>query len=167
MKYKGILVMVVLISLISCTGVTKKSGNNTFYIEYKTNNDTLKNILLNATSGKVSYFDKSKKFQIIPVSYLTEEFESAHYYKIVDESIRPAENNIKYEITFSGRLLTDSTYYSIKKYKYKNGSWEPKSDMGAIKAHSNITGIHRKEYFDKKELGKIVINTIARDTYSE
>jgi len=166
MDYEKIHIRYILVFVIIClTGCKSNNRIKNFYVEYHTTNDTLKHVLENVTSGKVAYFDNAHRLQIVPVSYLTEDHADVHYFKVIGSS-GFSDNSIKYEVNFSAKLLTDSTYYSIKKYKYANGKWKLGADMGAIKAYSNITGINKKVYFDKDELAGIILNTIAKDSYS-
>ena len=164
---KVFLIFVVYFILItSCTDSKNGNNSNTFYINYICKNDTLSDLLKQATSGKAVYFDNEKKLQIVSLNYITEDHPNTHYLKTGEElPEKPEFNSIKYEIIFNESMINDSIAYSLKKYLYSKNGWQKKSDMGTIKIFDYPSVRDKKLRVFKKNVVSSVLKTIAADTY--
>ncbi|MEP7163094.1 MAG: hypothetical protein ABI741_00290 [Ferruginibacter sp.] len=169
MNNKIFLIFVLFFSIIlSCTNTEKYNITNTFYINYICKNDSLLNILKSATSGKAAYFDNEKKLQVVSLNYVTEEHPKTHYLKVSEElPVKPELNTIKYEISFNESMLNDSIAYSLKKFIYSKEGWQNKSEMGIIKVFDNLSERDRNLPVIKNNVARLVLITIAADTYSK
>ena len=154
--------------ITGCKDTKKENNTNTFYINYIGKNDTLLNLLKNATSGKVTYFDNEKKLQIVSLNYITEDHPNTHYLKVNEElPAKPEPNSIKYEIIFNESMINDSIAYSLKKYIYSEKGWQSKSDMGIIKVFDYPSIKDKNLRVIKKNVVSSVLKTIAGDTYDK
>jgi hypothetical protein len=146
----------------------KNNSSNTFYISYICKNDTLLQILNNATTGKASYYDKEKKLQIVSLNYITEDHPNTHYFIINNElPVKPELNTIKYEIIFNDSMINDSIAYALKKYIYSKNGWQNKSEMGVIKVFDFPATIDKNLRVIKNNVARSVLKTIVIDTYDK
>jgi hypothetical protein len=161
------LLVLLLVTFISCKHSTKINRENSFYIKYNTVDTVLKNELIFSSRNKVSYFDDGAKiFRIIPINYKTNEFDDMHYFFTEDQLTSEIEEGmIMYDIDVKDYTRYDSTSFSLKKMVYSNMSWKPRSDMGWINVYfpeyNRATG-ERKI----RNLADYIIQTIAKDSYT-
>ena len=166
-KNSGLLLLITLFILISCKQQKKVDISKVFYIEYNTKDDSLKNHLNAVINNKVTYYDDEVKiFRIIPKGYLTNNSKDIHFLYSFNELKLPIpENTQKYKIDIDDSLPLRNTAFSIKKYKYENGNWILKYDLGYIKVQ-----LLRYRFISNDKLRNDVaidiVNTIAKDTYS-
>ncbi len=166
-KKTGLVFLITIFILISCKQQKKIDISKVFYIEYFTTDDSLKNHLNTVVNNKVTYYDEEVKiFRIIPKDYLTNETKDVHFLFSSNELKTPiSENTQKYRIDINDSLPLRNTAFAIKKYKYQNGNWILKYDLGYIKVQ-----LLRYRFISNDKLRNDVsidiVNTIAKDTYS-
>ena len=161
------LLVLLLVIFISCKYSKKINRENSFYIKYNTTDTVLKNKLIFTSRNKVSYFDEGAKlFRIIPINYITNDFDDMHYFFTEDQLINKIEEGvIMYDIDIKENARYDSTAFSVKKLVYSNDSWKPRSDMGWI----NVYFPEYNRAIDEKKIRKLadyIIQTIAKDSYT-
>lgn len=161
------LLILFIVTFISCKPSTKTNRENSFYIKYNTIDTALKNNLIFTSRNKVSYFDEEAKiFRIIPINYKTNDFNDMHYFYTEDQLTSEIEEGIiMYDIAIKDNARYDSTSFSVKKLVYSNKSWKPRSDMGWI----NVYFPEYNRAIDEKKMRKLadyIIQTIAKDSYT-
>lgn len=160
------LIIILYIIFIGCTNSNK--NKNIFYVDYVSKNDTLLNMLKNASSGKISYYDNNKKLQIVSLNYLTELHPNSHYFKIKEElPLNPDLNTVKYEIIFNDSMTNDSIAYFLKKYIYSKSGWQAKPGLGVIKVFDYSSDRDKKLRVINRNVVSTVLRTIVTDTYAQ
>jgi len=167
-KNKLFFVFVFFCIVFSACKESKQNKQNTYYVDYVCKNDTMLDLLKKGTSGKVSYYDKENKLQIIPINYMTEDHPDTHYFQVADElPAKPELNTMKYEIIFNESMINDSMAYSFKKYIYTEKGWEARSNMGILKVFNYPS--HRDKVLKvvKKRVVANVLKMIVLHTYGK
>ena len=146
----------------------KKQGanvNNTFYVNITSDDDTLKNELIKYLDGKVSYRINGK-LEIVPETYLADEVRpDMHYFKVsssMDKDIKRGTKKI--ELDVKGKLLVDSTFYSIPRYAYDGKNWKKISDIGSIEATLDPS-LRKREKFHRMEIVTQIRENVINSTY--
>ncbi len=140
----------------------KDDTANTYYIEMINFKDTLKKYVSNNIIGKVSFI-KNDRRMIVSVNYIEDDYPDMHYYKSVDEitkTIKPDSKKIRIELV--GNYTTDSTMYSIQRFKYNKNEWVKISDMGFIKPTAT-NSVSKELAIDG--LGNQIITNLVASTY--
>ena len=153
--------------LFGCANSKSDNPADTFYVSYKCDNDTLLDVLKNATSGKVAYFDAKRKLEILSLNYVTEPHKGMHYLKVEEElPKKPVVGTIKYEIVFNNKMVNDSIAYTLKKVIYSKDGWKDKSSMGEFKVFDYQTEMDKKLRVSMRKVAENVLRIIATDTYT-
>lgn len=161
------LLVLLIVTFISCKHSTNLNRENSFYIKYNTIDTVLKNELIFTSRNKVSYFDEDANlFRIISINYKTNDFEDMHYFFTEDQMTSEIEEGmIMYEIDIKDNARYDSTSFSVKKLVYSKKSWTPRSNMGWI----NVYFPEYTRAIDEKKIRKLanyIIQTITKDSYT-
>lgn len=147
-----------------CSDKVKENTGNTYYIDLVNfTKDSLKQSIKENILGKVAYYDKNSRLQILSVNYVTDDYPNMHYFKSVEDigsDIKAGTKKIKIE--FAGEYTIDSIHYSIQKFVYNNKQWNKISDMGFLKA---TTTYKRAREFAIKEFAKQIMNNSILDSF--
>lgn len=149
-------------------GCKEKENIPTYYVEYNVYNKNLDSVLNLYTSGKILYYDETHNLKIIPESYKISDYDGMRRLRLIlDTPTIILPNTIKYTVSVSDSLFTDSTFINILKYVRRNNKWEMRSDMSHIKATTTEARGWRGKYFKHPELAEQIINIISLDTFIE
>jgi hypothetical protein len=163
------LFFLLLSSIILITACSdKKQGanvNNTFYVNISSDDDSLTKQLVKYIDGKVS-FRINGKLEIVPETYLADELKpDMHYFKVIsnmDKDIKKGTKKI--ELDVKGKLLVDSTFYSMPRYVYDGKNWKKISDIGSIQATLDPS-LTKRPKFKPMEIVTQVRENLVNSTY--
>lgn len=169
MDYKKIIVLFPLVCCLAFVVMVSSCGNNdksamnpgnTCYVEIINTIDTIKTILGNNIYGKATFF-KNNELNIRSLNYLTEPEEGINYYRaITDLGKDTPANTRKLVIELAGNYTIDSTFYSVREFKYSSKKWNKVSDQGFIKATLESTSRAGTDSIRFWQLGYQISNTV-------
>jgi hypothetical protein len=159
-------ILSVIFFITGCSSDKKKgeTAENTYYVEFSADNDSLKNTLVKFIDGKTTFY-KDNKLEIVPVTFLIEPMPDIHYYKYGNDLRDVKKGTLKIALTVTGNMSTDSTFYSIPKYRYDGNKWEKISDVGSIQARLDPS-FSKRPRFKYEELVKMIRDNLFKSTYS-
>jgi hypothetical protein len=100
------------------------------------------------------------------VNYVTEDYPDMHYFDDIAAIPKPVKNDTrKILIQFEGNYTVDSTSYSLRRYKYKNGEWVMFSNMGSFRVYPEDMRRKGTDKFLQQELNEKVIQNVVLNTY--
>jgi hypothetical protein len=161
------IVLGIIVFITACSSSEKKNGetvDNTYYIEFSADNDSLKNTLVNFIDGKTT-FHKNNKLEIVPMTFLIDPMPDIHYFKYGNDLKDVKKGTQKITLTVTGNMSTDSTFYSMPKYRYDGNKWEKFSDVGSIPARLDPS-FKKRPRFKYDELAKTIRDNLFQSTYS-
>ncbi len=162
-----LIVLSVIIFITACSSSEKKSGetvDNTYYIEFSADNDSLKNTLVKFIDGKTT-FHKDDKLEIVPMTFLIDPMPDMHYFKYGNDLKDVKKGTQKIVLTVTGNMSTDSTFYTMPKYRYDGSKWKKFSDVGSIQARLDPSRAKRPK-FKYEELVKMIRDNLFQSTYN-
>jgi hypothetical protein len=170
MDYKKIIrnmfiILFTAIMLYGCSRKEKMNIDNTYYVEITNCPDSVKKPLMAAIAGKTSYY-KNRKLQIMSMNYVTEDYPDMHYFNDIAAIGEPVKKGTrKIVIQFKGNYTVDSTFYSVKKFRFRNGSWAMTSDMGYFRVYPEDMNRNGADKFLQQELNEKIIQNVVMNTY--
>ena len=165
-KTKNRLFLFLLVVLFcGCTDKSESNNRNTYYVEFLNCSDSLHTLIEAKINGKVSFY-KNNELKVLSLNYATEKYPDMHYFNSIKEiSAVIPEGSLKIKVDFSGNQTNDSTYYSIQRFQYSKKDWIKISDLGTIKAISNVRRAKKEEGFNYMDLTGQVIQNLVSSTY--